>query len=83
MQIFAVCHGSKGNSRHNKRECEVIHVDSDHEELITKRMKDELYSTVLSLDYKVEEMKEDIDTVKDAVQEILHLNSRAKLPIGL
>ena len=28
-------------------------------------------------------MKEDIDTVKDAVQEILHLNSRAKLPIGL
>ena len=28
-------------------------------------------------------MKEDIDTVKDAIQEILHLNSRAKLPIGL
>ena len=33
--------------------------------------------------YKVEEMKENIDTVKDAVQEILHLNSRAKLAIGL
>ena len=42
-----------------------------------------VYSTVLTLDYKVEEMKEDRDTVKDAVQEILHLNSKAKLPIGL
>ena len=28
-------------------------------------------------------MKEDIDTVKDAVQEIIHLNSKAKRPIGL
>ena len=32
---------------------------------------------------KVEEVKEDVDTVKDAVQEILHLNSRVKLPVRL
>ena len=44
----------------------MVHLDSDHEEPITKKAKDELRI----LDYKVEEMKEGIDTVKDVVQEI-------------
>ena len=43
----------------------------------------DLYSTVQSLNYKVEEIKEDVDSMKDAIQEILHLNNKAKLPIGL
>ena len=59
-KIFALYHGIRGKSRHNKREREAINVESDHEEPITKKVKDELYLTVLSLDYKVEEIKEDI-----------------------
>ena len=77
-----MCHCGKGKCR-NKQEHEVALVDSDNEEPMSNRAKHDLYSTVQSLNYKVEEIKEDVDSMKDAIQEILHLNNKAKLTIGL
>ena len=62
-------HCGKGKRR-NKREHEVVLVDSDNEEPMSKRAKHDLYSTIQSLNYKVEEIKEDVDSMKDAIQDI-------------
>ena len=62
-------HCGKGKCR-NKREHEVVLVDSDNEEPMSKRAKHDLYSTIQSLNYKVEEIKEDVDSMIDAIQDI-------------
>ena len=55
--------------------------DSDDDyDPIPKRVKDSLIRRVES---KVNEAREDIDTIKEAIQDIMHLNSQSKLPLGI
>ena len=53
--------------------------DSDYDP-IPKRAKDSLIHRVES---KVNEGREDIDTIKEAIQDIMHLNRQSKLPLGI
>ena len=55
--------------------------DSDDDyDPIPKRAKDSLIRCGES---KVNEAHEDIDTIKEAIQDIMHLNSQSKMPLGI
>ena len=87
-KIFAVTKcdlKGKGKSRSRKRERElvVVDVDSDHEEPASRKAKNDTREALLSIETKVDEMKEDVDAVRYSIKEILHLNEKPKLPVGL
>ena len=58
-------------------------VDSDHEEPVPRKARDDMHAAILSIESKVDEVRGDVEVVKDAVREILHINERSKLPMGL
>lgn len=80
-KLFAVSKSNlKGKSR--KRERDVITVDSDVDEpTLSKRSRDSI--TIRLIDSKLDDVKDDVESIKEAVQDISHLNERCKLPIGL
>ena len=60
--------------------------DSDSDEPTPKRAKDDTSmrtATLSRIEMKVDDVKEDIDNVKEAVKDIMHLNDKAKIPMGL
>ena len=68
----------KGKSR--KRECEVVTLDSDAEEpTYPKRSRDN--NMLKTIESKVDDIKEDVESIKDVIQDILHLNEN--IPVGL
>lgn len=70
----------RGKSR--KRHHDDVMVDSDIEEPINSKMLKETNSLVI-IESKVDDMREDIESIKEAIQEIWHLNEKSKLPMGL
>ena len=73
-------HNLRAKLSGKKRECEFITLDSDEEDAAPKRAKGD-YS-IGQMESKLVEM-EDIDCSKEATIDILHLNERSKLPIGI
>ena len=69
----------KGKSR--KRNHNVMY-DSDAEEQPNqKKSKDK--SSLKTIESKVDDMKEDIESIKETIQDIWHLNETSKVPMGL
>ena len=67
----------KGKSR--KRERDVVTLDSDFEEpTCPKRSRDNNI-----IESKVDDIKEDVESIKDVIQDILHLNEKSNIPVGL
>ena len=46
-------------------------------------MRDDTTIKITRIESKVNDVREDIDTMKEAIQDILHLNEKSKLPMGL
>ena len=61
----------------------MVILDSDTDEPTSKRVKNDISIKLVHIQSKVDDMKEDIDTMKEAIQDILHLNERSKVPIAL
>ena len=60
--------------------------DSDSDEPTLKRAKDGAsirIATMSRIESKVDDVKEDIDAMKETMKDILHLNDKAKIPMGL
>ena len=48
-----------------------------------KTVKEDYAVAIRRIESKVDEVREGIEAIKEAVQDILHLNSKSKLPVGL
>ena len=74
----------KEKLRSRKRERETVVLDSDEDvDPTPKRIKDECSVAIGRIESKVDDVREDIETIKDTIQDILHLNNRSKFPLGL
>lgn len=83
-KVFAIPMSNlKGKSRKRKSYSEMVILDSDTDEPTSKRVKNDISIKLVHIQSKVDDMKEDIDTMKEAIQDILHLNERSKVPIAL
>ena len=82
--MFAVPRKSmKGKSR-KKRDRDVALTDSDEDfDPIPKWAKDGCNVIIRCVESAVNDTREDIEAIKEAIQDILHLNSRSKLPLGI
>ena len=75
--MFAITRSSlKGKSR--KRDYDIV--DSDFEE--TPKPKKER-RTLLVIETKLDNVKDDVESIKEMVEDVCHLNERCKLPLGL
>lgn len=84
-KVFAVpMNNLRAKSRGKKREREVVTLDSDDDDdAVPKRTRDD-YSTFFGqIDSKLDHIKEGIDSIKDNTRDVLYLNERSKLPIGI
>ncbi len=61
----------------------MVNLDSDSDEPTPKRPKDDTSIKIARIESKMNDMKEAIDSMKEAIDDILHLNEKSKLPIGL
>lgn len=57
-------------------------IDADVEEEVNSKVLKENNSLHI-IESKVDDMKEDIESIKEAIQDIWHLNDKSKLPMGL
>ena len=73
----------RGKSRYRKRQSEVVMLDSDSDEPTPKRSKDDTNIKIDCILLKVNDVREEIDTMKDDIKDILHLNEKSKIPMGL
>ena len=48
-----------------------------------KRVKEDYTVTIRRIESKVDEAGEYVGAIKEPIQDILHLNSKSKLPVGL
>ena len=79
--MFAVSKSNlKGKSRKRKRD--VVMVDSDIEELENQKMSKD-NSSLIIIESKVDDVKENVEAIKEAIQDIWHLNEKSTVPIGL
>ena len=62
---------------------EVVSIDSDSDEPTPKRAKDDTAIKISRIESKVNYVREDVDAMKEAIKDILHLNEKSKLPMGL
>ena len=69
----------KGKSRKRKSYSEMVILDSDTDEPTPKRVKNDISIKLVHIQSKVDDMKEDIDTMKEAIQDILHLNEKFEM----
>lgn len=73
----------KGKSR-KKRDRDIALTDSDEDfDPAPKRAKDGCSAIIRRVESTVNDTREDIESIKEAIQDILHLNSRSKLPLGI
>ena len=85
-KVFAVPKSDlKPKSRNRKRQSDVVTLDSDSDEPIptSKKARDDTSIRVGRIELKMDDVREDIDTMKEAIKDILHLNDKSKLPMGL
>ena len=66
-----------------KRQNEVVSIDSDSDEPTPKRAKDDTAIKISRIESKVNYVREDVYAMKEAIKDILHLNEKSKLPMGL
>ena len=65
----------KGKSRKRKSYSEMVILDSDTDEPTPKRVKNDISIKLVHIQSKVD----DIDTMKEAIQDILHLNEKFEM----
>ena len=79
--MFAVSKSNlKGKSRKRKRD--VVMIDSDIEEPENQKISKD-NSSLIIIESKVDDVKEDVEVIKEAIQDIWHLNEKSTVPIGL
>lgn len=61
----------------------MVSLDSESDDPIPKRVKDDTNIKVTHIESKVNDVKDDRDTMKEAIKDILHLNEKSKLPLEL
>ena len=59
-----------------------METDYDSDEPTTKRLKDDTAMRVECIESNIEDLNE-VDSVKTSINDILHLNERSQVPIGL
>ena len=74
---------SAAKASKTKRQNEVVSIDSDSDEPTPKRAKDDTAVKISRIESKVNDVREDVDAMKEAIKDILHLNEKSKLPMGL
>jgi len=60
-----------------------VSIDSDSDEPTPKRAKDDTAVKISRIESKVNDVREDVGAMKEAIKDILHLNEKSKLPMGL
>ncbi len=76
----------KGKSRSTKKRhsCSMtIDTDSDSDEPTPKRLKDDTVMRVERIESNVEDLLQEVDSMKASINDILHLNERSKVPVAL
>ena len=58
----------------NKRQNEIVSTDSDSDEPTPKRAKDDTAIKITRIESKVNDVMKDVDAMKEAIKDILHLN---------
>ena len=81
-KVFAVPIGDRKMHK-RKRQNEVMSIDSDSDEPTPKRAKDNTSIKISRIESKVNDVREDVDAMKEAIKDILHLNENSKRPMGL
>ena len=85
-KVFAVpVKDLKGKSRSTskKRHNMTIDTDSDSDEPTPKRLKDDTVMRVERIESNVEDLLQEVDSMKTSINDILHLNERSKVPVAL
>ena len=84
-KVFAVPVKNLQTKAHstNKKHHSIIETDSDSDEPTPKRLKDDTVMRVERIESNVEDLLNEVDSVKTSINDILHLNERSKVPVGL
>ena len=73
----------KARSTSKKRHCTTIDTESDSDEPTPKRLKDDTVMRVERIESNVEDLLQEVDSMKTSINDILHLNERSKVPVAL
>ena len=61
----------------------LLESDSDSDELTSKKVKDDIANRLKRIESNVEDLLQEVDSIKTSTNNVLHLNEQLKVPLGL
>ena len=75
-KVFAVPISNRKTCK-RKRQSEVVSLDSDSDDLTPMKVRDDTTIKITRIESKVNDVREYIDTMKEAIKDFLHLNEKS------